>query len=96
MGIYKLSVKTEIDLAEMYEYGISEFGLINAKSYFNEMHNVFQLLADSPELGRDASEFIANLKRFSFRAHTVFYLATENGIFIVRILSQRMDYESHL
>ena len=35
MGIYKLSRKSEIDLAEMYEYGISEFGFLQARTYFN-------------------------------------------------------------
>ena len=96
MGVYKLSVKTEVDLAEMYEYGISEFGFRKSQTYFNEMHEVFRLLANNVELGRDASEFIAKLKRFSFRAHTIFYSETENVIFIVRVLSQRMDYESNL
>jgi toxin ParE1/3/4 len=95
MGVYKLSVKTEIDLAEMYEYGISRFGLLQAQTYFNAMHDIFQLLANNATLGRDASEFIFKLRRFSFKAHTIFYLTTENGIFIVRVLSQRVDYESN-
>ena len=96
MAVYKPSIKAEIDLTEMYEYGISEFGLKQARSYFNEMHSVFQLLAKHTELGRDASEFIPMLRRFSFKAHTIFYLATDYGIFILRILNQRMDYESNL
>ena len=96
MGVYKLSRKSEIDLAEMYEYGISEFGFLYARTYFNKMHKVFQLLANNSDLGRDASEFIERLERFIFRVHTIFYSATENGIFIVRVLSQRKDYESNL
>lgn len=96
MAVYRPSIYAEIDLTEMYEYGITEFGLIKAQSYFNEMHNVFKLLAENTELGRDASEFIPMLRRFSFKAHTIFYLATNYGIFIIRVLSQRMDYESNL
>ncbi|CAN0605946.1 unnamed protein product, partial [Ectocarpus sp. 12 AP-2014] len=37
-----------------------------------------------------------NLKRFTYEAHTIFYLYIANGLFIVRVLSQRMDYESNL
>lgn len=93
MGIYKLSSKAEIDLAELYEFGIHKFGLPQAQHYFFEMHEVFQVLADNINLGRDASEYIADLKRFSYRVHTIFYLQTESGIFIISVLSQRMDYE---
>lgn len=96
MGVYKLSRKAEIDLAEMYEFGVYKFGLLHAQKYFLGMHDVFQVLEENIELGRDASEFIEDLKRFTYKAHTIFYLITANGIFILRVLSQRMDYEYSL
>lgn len=96
MGVYKLSTKSEIDLSEMYEFGISEFGLLKAQTYFYEMHEVLQLLANNAALGRDSSEFIPMLRRFAFKAHTIFYLAIADGIFIVRVLSQRIDYAKNL
>ena len=96
MDVYKLSGKAEIDLAEMYEFGIYKFGLLQAQKYFLGMHDVFQVLAENPNLGRDASMFIENLKRFTYQAHTIFYLPQEEGLFILRVLSQRMDYETHL
>tara|TARA_R110002050_G_scaffold97724_4_gene203145 strand:- start:588 stop:878 length:291 start_codon:yes stop_codon:yes gene_type:complete len=96
MAVYSLSSKSETDLAEIYEYGISNFGLLKARNYFQELHEVFDLLANNNDLGRDASEFTLHLKRFTFKAHTIFYLSLENGIFIVRVLSQRMDYENQL
>ena len=72
MGVYKLSSKAEIDLAEMYEFGIYKFGLSQAQEYFIGMHEAFKVLAKNKDLGRDASEFIADLKRFSYKAHTIF------------------------
>ena len=60
------------------------------------MHKTFGILAKHIDLGRDASEFIEDLKRFTYKAHTIFYLLTTNGIFILRVLSQRMDYEFNL
>ena len=41
-------------------------------------------------------EFVENLKRFTYKSHTVFYLNTTDGIFIIRVLNQRMDYQSSL
>jgi toxin ParE1/3/4 len=96
MGVYKLSSKAEIDLAAMYEFGIYKFGLTQAQNYFYAMHEAFVVLAENRNLGWDASEFIENLKRFSYKAHTIFYLQTASGIFILRVLSQRMDYERNL
>ena len=96
MGVYRLSKKAEIDLAAMYEFGIYKFGLSRAQKYFYAMHNTFEVLSQNMNLGRDASEFIEDLKRFSYKAHTIFYLKTANGIFILRVLSHRMDYERNL
>ena len=60
------------------------------------MHEVFETLAVNVTLGCDATEFIEDLKRFFYKAHTIFYLQTSSGIFILRVLSQRMDYEHNL
>jgi len=96
MGVYKISKKAEMDLAKMYEYGIETFGLKQAKGYLLGMHTLFQVLADTTNLGRDASEFMLSLKRFSYKSHTIFYLATDIDILILRVLNQSMDYEKNL
>lgn len=96
MGVYKISVKAEIDLSKMYEYGIESFGFKQAQTYLLGIHTLFNVLADNANLGRDASEFILSLKRFSYKSHTIFYLATDIDIFIVRVLNQSMDYESNV
>lgn len=96
MGDYKLSANAETDLDEMYEYGIVKFGLLKAQNYFFEMETLLKLLSQNAELGRDASEFIPQLKRFSFKAHTIFYFVTDYGIFILSVLGQRVDYDSKL
>jgi toxin ParE1/3/4 len=96
MGVYKLSGKAESDLDQMYEYGIETFGLKQAETYLLGMHTLFQILANNATLGRDASEFILSLKRFSYKSQTIFYLAIDIDILIVRILNQSMDYENNL
>lgn len=95
MGVYKVSGKAESDLAKMYEFGIETFGLKQAQSYLFGIHDIFQVLSDNINLGRDASEFILSLKRFSYKSHTIFYLAIDDDILIVRVLNQSMDYEKN-
>ncbi len=96
MADYKLSSKAEFDLTVMYEFGISKFGLLQAQKYFVEMQETFLMLSINKDLGRDASEYISELKRFTFKSHTIFYLLITKGILIIRVLSQRMDYEFNL
>ena len=66
------------------------------KKLFNWIHEVFEILTATANLGRDAWEFMLLLKRFSYKSHTIFYLVTDIGILIVRVLNQSMDYEFNL
>ena len=96
MGVYKLSNESKVDIADIYEYGIEKFGLNQAQDYLKGLHDLFQTLADNTNIGRDAYEFFPSLKRYVYKSQMVFYLQTESGVFIVRTLSQSMDYERHL
>lgn len=80
----------------MYEFDIKKFGLNQAQKYFIEMHETFEILGKNADLGRDASNYISDLRRFSYKSHTIFYFKSTVGIYIIRILSQRMDYEQNL
>ena len=95
MGVYKVSGKAESDLTNMYEYGIERFGLKQAQAYLFGIHDIFQVLSDNINLGRDASDIVLSLKRFSYKSHTIFYLATGIDILIVRVLNQSMDFEKN-
>ena len=63
MGIYKLSSKAEIDLVELYEFGIYKFGLSHTQKYFSGMRETIEVLSENMNLGRDASEFVTDLKK---------------------------------
>jgi len=96
MGVYKLSNESTIDLTDIYKFGIENFGLDQAQKYILGLHELFQTLSDNTNIGRDASEFLPSLKRFVYMSHIVFYFVTDSGVFIIRVLSQSMDYERHL
>lgn len=96
MGAYKLSTECEIDISDIYEYGIEKFGLKLAQEYLIGLHDIFKTLAGNSNIGRDASEFYPSLRRFVYKSHMIFYLKSKSGVFTVRTLSQSMDYELHL
>lgn len=96
MGAYRLSKFCEEDIAHVYEFGIEKFGLDHARNYLVGLHKQFQTLADYNGLGIDFTDYYPLLKRFPYKSHMIFFIQVESGIFVVRTLSQSMDYVRHL
>ncbi|MCX2679093.1 type II toxin-antitoxin system RelE/ParE family toxin [Galbibacter sp. EGI 63066] len=96
MGVYKLSSKASVDIAEIFEYGISKFGLNQARYYLKEMEECFTMLPVRPELRREAFYLYKSLYRYRFKSHVIFYTLDGNEAFIIRVLGQYMDFSKHI
>lgn len=83
MAVYKLSNAVKNDLASIYEQDIETFGQNQAQHCLLQLHNHFLTLAENVNIGRDASEFSNDLKRFVFESPTIFYQPMDSGAFIV-------------
>ncbi len=92
----RFSEKADIDLLQIARYTIHKFGLKQARIYKGELYDCIRSLAVNPSLGRDASQYSEELKQFSCKSHSIFYMSMANGIFIVRLLNQRRDFDRHL
>ena len=95
MAEYRLSSRAEADLAEIADYTVDTFGIEQARRYRDELESCFQTLAANPMIGRSADELGSNLRRYEHQSHIVFYLLSDHGVFVVRVLHQRMDYAIH-
>ena len=96
MARFRLSSRTESDLAGIAKYTIETFGIEQARRYVSGLEACLQTLADKPFDGRGAGELAPKLRRFMHQSHMVFYIPDEEGVFIVRVLHKRMDFERHL
>ncbi len=96
MHKYILSLKADYDVDDITDYTLEVWGEAQTHDYITNLLQCFESLAIKPELGRSAAEYAPQLKRFNYKAHTIFYEPTEKGIFVVRILGQRQDFERHL
>ena len=96
MAVYSLSSKAAADLAQIHEYTILNFGLNQAREYLSGLHERFETLAENPMHGRSASELSPDLRRSEYQSHVVFYVPKDNGIRIVRVLHQSMDFNRHV
>lgn len=93
---YALSYRADHDLDDRTDYTLENWGENQTREYLAGLVQSFQALADNPDLGRSAAEYAQLLKRYNYKAHIIFYEPTEKGIFVVRILGQRQDFERHL
>jgi toxin ParE1/3/4 len=96
MAAYSLSEKAVSDLDGIYEYTILNFGLEQARAYLLGLHERFQILADSPGVGRSAAQLAPELRRHEYQSHIIFYTPEAKGVLIVRVLHTRMDARRHL
>jgi toxin ParE1/3/4 len=96
MAIYRLSRAAEEDVAEIFEFGVQHFGLHEARKYLEALEQYLITLSDNPAIGALALELSpANIRRFPFKAHVIFYIPLADDVLIVRILSHRMDVDQH-
>ncbi len=80
----------------MYLYGFNRFGEEQAEKYFYEIEECINLLADTPLMSRERTEFIPPVRIHRHASHLIIYIIQTDHIFIVRVLHDSMDIQKHL
>ncbi len=88
MAIYKLSEAADADLERLYIFGIRSFGMALADKYYDGIVGRLQHIADMPRLYPAVDEIRKGYRRSVFGSHSIFYVQTDDGVNIVRILSR--------
>lgn len=96
MTKFRLTTRAALDLSEIADFTLQNFGIEKARSYRDEFNKCFEILVENPQLGRSAAELAPDLRRYEHQSHVVFYILEDTGILIVRILHHRMDFKRHL
>lgn len=82
------------DLSKIADYTLENWGLAQSRKYRDGLNDTLQALLKDQKLGKLASgNATPDLRRFPYESHTIYYLPAESGIFIVRVLGQKMDSE---
>lgn len=97
MENYELSVRAQFDMVGIYKFGIKYFGTNQAVKYQYELEDIFNELANRPEIARDASSLASCLLFYRYKGHYIFYqFEHKNIIYVVRVLGKRMNFIEHL
>jgi toxin ParE1/3/4 len=92
-----LTPRARRDLAEIWDYSESQWGVAQADRYVRMIAAACDALAAGRAKGRSAEFIRAGYFRYNVGSHVLFFRERKrSGIEIVRILHQRMDFERHL
>ncbi len=96
MAEYRFRPRARQDVEAIWEYTRDTWGHEQARRYLSRLHAVCEELTASPQIGKACDEVFDGLRSFPAGKHLVFYLVTDDGIEVVRVLHQRMDPDVHL
>jgi toxin ParE1/3/4 len=96
MGRYVLSPRAQTDLSDIWDYTADRWGLDQAETYTRDLWQRIEAVAARPAMGQDCSDIRAGYCKISCGSHSLFYRLIADGIDIVRILHERMDFARHI
>jgi len=91
-----LRPRAQRDLNDIWNYSAASWSVSQAETYIRKIQRVCSMLAEDPRLGRPCEDIRAGYRKFRAGSHFVFYRIIEDGIDVVRVLHERMDFEQHL
>ena len=95
MAEYRLSRRASADLNAIADYTIDTFGIMQARRYRDGLEACFHTRADTPNLGRKATQLAPRLRRYTYQSHMVFYRVTKQGV-LNRARSRSEEHTSEL
>jgi toxin ParE1/3/4 len=90
MNDYVLSRRAREDLREIWNYTADRWDIDQADRYVE--NRTIGLVAADPERGRPYDRAGRGYRMIASGAHMIFFRKLEDGVFIVRVLHQRMDF----
>lgn len=89
MSEFRLTLRAEADLLDIFLFGLETFGLAQAERYKLGLERCFALLADNPKLGRAADAVAPGLRRHEYESHVILYEQAPDGVLIVALVHGR-------
>lgn len=95
MGKVWRTTQAEFDLLEIWTY-VARDNLAAADKLIRSIDEKFQFLAENPTAGEKLEQIRVGLRASPVGKYVVYYLATDDGIQVYRVLHGSRDRETHL
>jgi toxin ParE1/3/4 len=89
VGDYRLTLRAEADVFEIFLYGLEALGSIQARRYKDDLARCFVTLAENPRMGRPAEAVAPGLRRHEHQSHVIFYEIDGPDILIIAVVHGR-------
>ena len=96
MPQYILTSRADADLEEIWDYTDQNWGRTQAHAYLAQLENRMIALAQHPTIGRKRFDLPGAPMCFHEGRHVIFYRPTHEGIEVLRVLHDAMDFSRHL
>ena len=96
MSGYVLTPRARADLKAIWTYTADRWGIEQADRYVGLLDSAMRIVAADARRGRPCHHVRPGYFKYSSGNHVLFFTRHKNGIAIVRILHQSMDFERHL
>jgi toxin ParE1/3/4 len=96
MSHFVLSARAWDDLDGIWTYTARRWGPDQAERYLRQIAEAVELIAETPGLGRNCDHVREGYRKYPVGSHVLFYRAIDDGVDVVRILHQRMDFDRQL
>ena len=91
MPRYDFTRRALADLRDIVRYSRESWGRKQARLYREELELSIQKFALSPGLGRARADVAPSVRSFPIARHVAFYVKSEGGITVLRVLHPSMD-----
>ena len=92
---YSLRQLAQDDLESIWAYSCHEWGTEQADLYIRSILSRFTWLSENPQLGKQRTEIKPGYYCFPEGMHLIFYKISRDGIEIIGIPHQSMDFLTH-
>jgi toxin ParE1/3/4 len=93
---YVLRPRAQRDIEDIWDYTAAAWGAAQAENYIRQIQRSLDAISLDPNRGRACDDIRAGYRKLLTGSHFVFYRVGADGIDVVRILHQRMDFEQHI
>lgn len=91
-----LSPRAHRDIEEIWDYTAKHWSKKQAELYIRQLAQQLEYIAANPNMALDCSEVRVGYYKFRCGSHYAFFKLLPDGINVIRILHERMNFEQHL
>lgn len=93
---YYLTPDAQVDITQIHEYTINQWGKAQADKYLSMIYEAIKTITKIPTIGKPRSDIDKNTHSFAYASHVIYYKVTDNKLVITAVLHKRMVPTNHL